>query len=81
MGLTRPFTNLILFRPSRPDFIETDSADRRQERRGGLFRPSRPDFIETLIFNLFLGWLISKLFRPSRPDFIETYMSVLGLDQ
>ena len=37
---------LILFRPSRPDFIETGTRFVTQRRRERLFRPSRPDFIE-----------------------------------
>ena len=38
-----------LFRPSRPDFIETTQETRRVESwHTRLFRPSRPDFIETL---------------------------------
>ena len=36
-----------LFRPSRPDFIETLRAESDLGRRSELFRPSRPDFIET----------------------------------
>ena len=37
-----------LFRPSRPDFIETFDIDFQRSRRSSkLFRPSRPDFIET----------------------------------
>ena len=36
-----------LFRPSRPDFIETSIKYTGEEYNSSLFRPSRPDFIET----------------------------------
>ena len=36
-----------LFRPSRPDFIETLHLNSLYGKFAGLFRPSRPDFIET----------------------------------
>ena len=36
-----------LFRPSRPDFIETKLRQFLGDHDPGLFRPSRPDFIET----------------------------------
>ena len=63
-----------LFRPSRPDFIETLLCDQLPfPRNHTLFRPSRPDFIETTAFT---ARMINpaKLFRPSRPDFIETHL-------
>ena len=37
----------LLFRPSRPDFIETENTRATPTPRFRLFRPSRPDFIET----------------------------------
>ena len=37
-----------LFRPSRPDFIETVESTIIEDKLYVLFRPSRPDFIETL---------------------------------
>ena len=37
----------ILFRPSRPDFIETENRHSSGQYAPELFRPSRPDFIET----------------------------------
>ena len=36
-----------LFRPSRPDFIETKTIELTVKGKNILFRPSRPDFIET----------------------------------
>ena len=36
-----------LFRPSRPDFIETSGPRPEDLEYRALFRPSRPDFIET----------------------------------
>ena len=61
-----------LFRPSRPDFIETSGSRKdTQTRRAGLFRPSRPDFIETQRAGAHTR-ACARLFRPSRPDFIET---------
>ena len=61
-----------LFRPSRPDFIETYLwyVSLKSE-LWGLFRPSRPDFIETYL-PLTPEARGGALFRPSRPDFIET---------
>ena len=45
-----------LFRPSRPDFIETLVAVIITVSQPRLFRPSRPDFIETLVTpTTFLG--------------------------
>ena len=40
---------MLLFRPSRPDFIETSQAGLTCWNGISLFRPSRPDFIETLL--------------------------------
>ena len=40
-------TRTGLFRPSRPDFIETPDRGRGFRAPPSLFRPSRPDFIET----------------------------------
>ena len=37
-----------MFRPSRPDFIETSAAPSTTPQPYRLFRPSRPDFIETI---------------------------------
>ena len=64
---------MVLFRPSRPDFIETRGPCRagRHRRSGPLFRPSRPDFIETGS-PCEVRSRVVPLFRPSRPDFIET---------
>ena len=39
----------MLFRPSRPDFIETSFRRLLAVASMSLFRPSRPDFIETTI--------------------------------
>ena len=61
-----------LFRPSRPDFIETGSGRTMFSGVAPLFRPSRPDFIETIWPLAFASLPIPELFRPSRPDFIET---------
>ena len=63
-----------MFRPSRPDSIETP------RKRGfflayesiRLFRPSRPDSIETSMASS-RDELMETLFRPSRPDSIETF--------
>ena len=41
------FRGELLFRSSRPDFIETDKLENFKRIRVGLFRSSRPDFIET----------------------------------
>ena len=64
-----------LFRPSRPDFIETgyDSLD--ISAITALFRPSRPDFIETrpsitfflLLFSDCSGLLGRTSLRPNLP--------------
>ena len=64
-----------LFRPSRPDFIETDGRLREIRDAASLFRPSRPDFIETKRYTD-AGRADDVLFRPSRPDFIETTKNV-----
>ena len=40
---------MLLFRPSRPDFIETIKLFTTGIHLFPLFRPSRPDFIETFI--------------------------------
>ena len=62
----------LLFRSSRPDFIETFSElGKRRHSRDGLFRSSRPDFIETWAARPVAAWR-GVLFRSSRPDFIET---------
>ena len=62
---------ITLFRPSRPDFIETIIVPGADAPERKLFRPSRPDFIETpQRFKAFKA--TASLFRPSRPDFIET---------
>ena len=60
-----------LFRPSRPDFIETSTPTPTPYTCSALFRPSRPDFIETSSAATFFT-RTGRLFRPSRPDFIET---------
>ena len=39
-----------MFRPSRPDFIETKTIELTVKGKNILFRPSRPDFIETKEF-------------------------------
>ena len=61
----------ILFRPSRPDFIETVAATvlltRKVDCSGHLGRTSLRRLSRG--FEVFLDLL---LFRPSRPDFIET---------
>ena len=65
-----------LFRPSRPDSIETLLSD--VVERGavsGLFRPSRPDSIETGAGGAALDDG-GGLFRPSRPDSIETQVLI-----
>ena len=62
----------LLFRPSRPDSIETYMLEKNIHTASrGLFRPSRPDSIET---DNHLSDAADKteLFRPSRPDSIET---------
>ena len=46
--------DLQLFRPSRPDFIETVDFAEDHGLYPELFRPSRPDFIETLKMRLIL---------------------------
>ena len=49
-------SGLSLFRPSRPDFIETDSGlESHAPVIDALFRPSRPDFIETPLLELSKG--------------------------
>ena len=64
-------TWLVLFRSSRPDYIETKSRVNLYNRLTTLFRSSRPDYIETD-----KNWLAKlrdqSLFRSSRPDYIET---------
>ena len=61
-----------LFRPSRPDFIETIFRSIYPcQVVHTLFRPSRPDFIETP-GTCSRPRIPHTLFRPSRPDFIET---------
>ena len=62
---------MVLFRPSRPDFIETSAHMSEKPLWSILFRPSRPDFIETFPFRVACEQY-DRLFRPSRPDFIET---------
>ena len=47
MPVQGPNHILLLFRPSRPDFIETVIFTGLFEPTIKLFRPSRPDFIET----------------------------------
>ena len=61
-----------LFRPSRPDSIETLRRLWRRHYAIGLFRPSRPDSIETPTPSHDWHHRDTELFRPSRPDSIET---------
>ena len=64
----------ILFRSSRPDYIETGGGGYSGVGAGLLFRSSRPDYIETLLpYEGSNGWEV--LFRSSRPDYIETSRS------
>ena len=74
-----------LFRPSRPDFIETPVDEVGCLVGCGLFRPSRPDFIETPRWSTCtqggpncsgpLGRTSLRLFGRHRPPFDSVYCS------
>ena len=61
----------LLFRSSRPDYIETLGQNPFKAQDTLLFRSSRPDYIETAFISNAIA-LIIELFRSSRPDYIET---------